>query len=726
MSSGVAVLATASMLFCASAFLISKFQPSERVQLDLHSYAWLGNLHLKLEQPKPEQLKKEEPTLAVVIAPKSEQRSVQAAIPPAPKLKKFTPKKLLAVKPPRRERDELRSTAAVPMQEPAARLVLTEAQRMQQMHLFLRARLVASVRPELGVDPVRVSGMTIQQPAPIVPTQKRITPRKKTQVVRVAKRELPAKSVLREVPPVRVADPVLALAQLSEALKRELAIQPQASPIQEIKLQASSEVPVLPIIAAAPPAVPPLPLIKVEKAEPPVPAKVEVAQVTPDLESIRARLSEVIGKSSEPVVMATQEPLASQGADQLAVSQSQRVVPPAPEYSASSGYSCSALLKEERTLPEPALPKEQRFIEAFEWQNELFTAASEMVTVEGQGSSGTDTPGWQLTRAPGYWATLSRRIVSKVPLISVNSAKMLALTTGAQLEGHAGIVFGKLADGWSVSFSGRSERMILLDEENKPVADGSREGARYFVLMNAAPGAHLLHLTSRCDETGAVGIMVLPGTATYVDLARVQKTSLRGHLFQAGAADARPVKKAAVRVVGGSPRARTVTDGNGGFVIGDVIVVGDYPVFIESEARDQFVHRYERAPARLSDVTLFRFDNAQVDGWIAQLQGGISPESGLILALAPREVMEAQAGSPLFARIESLAAVATLEPETYAISPSGQLQPGVALDAESPRIMGVQVSEGPTLLSVDGQDQRVVWSRMTVTSRGVISVIGPN
>lgn len=364
-------------------------------------------------------------------------------------------------------------------------------------------------------------------------------------------------------------------------------------------------------------------------------------------------------------------------------------------------------------------------VEAFDWQTPVQDGIVKEMTVE-SGSSGTVSKGWQEVEAPDHWATLTRESNQSIPVLSDNAAQILGALSGTSVEHEAGVVFGKLAAGWSVRISGRAEKPVFFDSQDQSITADDLEGERYFAFVNVDPGAHLVYLTNSIGADAAgVGIPVLQGTSTFVDLSSPSHGTVKGRVLDGGDGGADALPDVRVRVLGKAD-AEVVTDSEGRFSIPDVITLGDHPVFMESDAEDGFTHRYQIQPSQLGGVTLYRLDQDAINTFLSQLEGSVSPDSGLILAAVPGLVASQEGNSVLMPDIKSLAGNPTLHPELYTISSNGQLEIGHPLDANSTRLISVQVPEGPALVSAKaGEGRKVVWSELIMSSPGVVSLVGP-
>lgn len=364
-------------------------------------------------------------------------------------------------------------------------------------------------------------------------------------------------------------------------------------------------------------------------------------------------------------------------------------------------------------------------VEAFDWQTPVEDAVIQKMTVESN-STGSNSAGWSEVEAPMHWATITRESGPSIPMISDNSARILGAVSGASVQHEAGMVFGKLAPGWSVRISGRAEKPVFFDSNNQTVSADVLEGQRYFAFINVEPGSHLVYLTRSIgiDEAG-VGIPVLEGASTFVDLTSVSHGDLKGRVLDGGDSGAGALSDVRVRVLGKSG-AEVETDADGRFEIPDVVTVGSYPVFVESDAEEGFTHRYQIMPDRMGAATLYRLDAESINTFLSQLEGSVSPDSGLVLAAVPGLVASQGENAQLAPSIKSLAVNPTLHPELYTVSSSGQLEVGHSLDSVTTRIFSVQVPEGPALMKVRaGRNRNVIWSTLVISSPGVVSIVGP-
>jgi hypothetical protein len=430
--------------------------------------------------------------------------------------------------------------------------------------------------------------------------------------------------------------------------------------------------------------------------------------------------------SSQQIRQAHENTARDTTTDQVAATQS------APE----EIVSATAATQEVSTQPETAVaqatdsaPLQEKSgtreaVEAFDWSTTIHAPNSQVISHEGVVS--LQQSRWERWSAEAHWPSLYWSSIAtplqSVPLISSNTARLLATLAGVPLQEGAGIVFGKVPAGWTVEFSGRAERPLFFAQDRSALPASKTDQNRYFAFINVAPGAHIASLV-RADGAVRAGIAlpVAEGSATHIDLSTVAARDISGRVLDASSKDAAPLSSVNVRVIGQTGKL-TVTDKTGRFSIRDVATIGDHPVYLETMDRTGYTHRYRTTPG--SPNILFRFSDKAVAHWLQQLEGGISAESGLAVAAMPEIVASQEKGS-LFAQTQPLLSNTTLRPETYTLSAEDRLMASAPLEALPPRFVSVQIPEGANISELHNKSKTIAWSEMIFSSPGVINVIGP-
>jgi hypothetical protein len=176
-------------------------------------------------------------------------------------------------------------------------------------------------------------------------------------------------------------------------------------------------------------------------------------------------------------------------------------------------------------------------------------------------------------------------------------------------------------------------------------------------------------------------------------------------------------------LVGQSGPAAT-TDARGFFRIPRAIVYGDHPLFIETDHSSGYAHRYRVMQDALESLILYRFNEARVQGWLSQLEGGVSVQSGLMIGTVPGLAASVEPGSVLVPTVQPLQTEA-LVPEVYTLSPRDHLKVASVLSAEQPRFISVQLPRGPAMAIIEDRNRDVIFSELFFASPGVVNVLGP-
>jgi hypothetical protein len=230
-------------------------------------------------------------------------------------------------------------------------------------------------------------------------------------------------------------------------------------------------------------------------------------------------------------------------------------------------------------------------------------------------------------------------------------------------------------------------------------------------------------LSTPRPERTCFTLPVLNGRATYVDLTAKRNRSFKGRVLDAGSPALKGLANIQIRVVG-YPAAVAVTDKNGQFTLTGIPGYGPYPIYLETTSAQEFKHRYRMGPSHESNLALFRFSGARLELFLRQLEGGVSPESGLVVAAFPKLAAQGEKLS-LIPRLRPVLPGMPLPPETYTVGPDERLDEKAALSRRSSRSLSVQVPEGLNIAQVIKSSKKVLWSELIIASPGVVNVVGP-
>ena len=357
-----------------------------------------------------------------------------------------------------------------------------------------------------------------------------------------------------------------------------------------------------------------------------------------------------------------------------------------------------------------------------------------------------DANRWVRASSPGYWPTLEYRAYQNciedpsAKLVSQAGIHLLARVAGMRVQPSMGLVIAKAAAGWNAQLSGRAERPIVfaikptgrvsLKPEELLVNDGFE---RFYVFLNVAPGAHLLHFQQLTrvgsGQTGAIGIPVVESHLTFVNATDARVVKFNGRVVRGEYRTVEPVAQATLRPWGASENATTQKDG--GFQFSSIATFGNYPTQLDVDFRDGYTHRFQimvQDAQKAKDPTLlFVFGRARVRAWVEQLSGGLSPLTGMVIGAAPALVTKntQDKGDPIYPSISTLEGDSLVKPEMYTLGLRDHLQVQTSLTINSPRYAGFSLPEGIHLIELLTGSKVIQASRMVFSSPGVIEVLAP-
>ena len=433
-------------------------------------------------------------------------------------------------------------------------------------------------------------------------------------------------------------------------------------------------------------------------------------QVAAATESARTELSPRLAQATQGVAQAAERKFAQNEAQAASSLSSQSEVSSLASLdsknSGSSDYSNSRLA-DARVKSKVSI--RVRAVDAFDEGRE---SAARVRTLSYQGSAHRPEAPWVRVETQDAWPVIAQAQAgvraSAVPVLSKNSVLLLARGQGLSVMPSSALVYGKIPSGKRVRLSGRSEEALYW---SRP------DGSRWFMILNAAPGAAVLQM----DSGEAIAVPALEATAVYLDLRDLRTETLAGKVFDGSQAKPTAVAGAWVSLVGQTGK-RVQTDSEGRFRLEGVRRVGQYPLHLEVSQGTEFVHRYE-VPQNTQSLSFFRFPAASIQTWVKQLEGGVSAESGMVLAAFPG--WSKQSGKSRYtATLYPVQVGQGLVPETYSLDSLDRLQPGRPLDQASPRALAVQVPQGLNLLKLVPETSKApAWTQWVYSSPGVVNVI---
>ena len=707
-----------SALFFGAGTVLDRYQAQPGVSIALSDWSWLGSLKVGFEKPAPAipiGISEPAPLVGPVV---TEAKVAEVAVKPVVVAKATHH---TAIKKSAHHEKLLRSIARI-KSETSDRLtvsraeaipapVLSEAERMQNLRVLLRGRFLASV----DTQPVTLVAVA----APVV-TQ---SPIKRAAVKTHHKPKLAIQPRTLALIPVPTA-PIRPAAEL---------IQEQGKLISGLN-QKTIQLPGIPVTISIPKEKPDPgitdSITQVAAAPAPTPPSITTQTATGATVSISIPPSSM---ATTGTLVAQNEATAANGYStqfgyssypHITVAVASQNTPPAQATQPAAVSSQVSHHVVAEVTPQSPTPS---YVEAFEWATPVTPSHVEPISNERGGAPG-EVLGWDLTRAENHWPTLTWKAgvgaTRVVPLVSNNALFFLAnlAQPSVKVQNGAGIVFGKVAAGWNVELSGRAERPVFLTADGRQVAIGDMESDRYFAFLNVEPGSHLIYLMNRLGTAGVVAIPALSGVSTYADVTQPVQRTVTGHVYDSGSSKFAGLSNVQVRVVG-QQNANVTTGASGDFRIANVTVIDHFPLYLETDADIGATHRYRVLAGQEGNLSLYRLRDEQVRELVDQLEGGVSQDSGLIVAATPQIVESEPEG--LFPSVYSLLPTPTLRPETYTMDNSGQLEVNTSLTADAVRFASVQVPDGPALARLENKAQANVWSELVFAQARIVNIVGP-
>lgn len=318
---------------------------------------------------------------------------------------------------------------------------------------------------------------------------------------------------------------------------------------------------------------------------------------------------------------------------------------------------------------------------------------------------------------------------SRIPMLSNASIRILSAISKTNTHIGTGILFGEIPRGLEIQLLGRADSPIYLDGGIKvrdAVSDAT--GLRQFVFLNVQPGQPLMIVKDAQKNTsGALPLVVKAGTATYVKVPEPKVIDLQFRMLDASSSVEKRLSGLTGEIVG-QPAKIGISERTGSLKIPKVVVLGDYPLYIDVlQSEKGYKNRYRVRPENRDPKTglipLFFFNERRVDGWLKQLAGGVSQYSGLIVGVISPNLLTTKKDRTL--RIGTLEKKSTLVPERYVLSITDQLSIKHALTPDDSRFIGVQIPEGAAIPSLIDDKGALLWSEIVYAQPGVINVVGP-
>lgn len=280
-----------------------------------------------------------------------------------------------------------------------------------------------------------------------------------------------------------------------------------------------------------------------------------------------------------------------------------------------------------------------KYFEAFT-QQEIFGVNSTQITLECNPDKAGKC-GWQESESKDSWPTISwintqQNFNPDVELMSFNTIALLSKLAGQKQQSNLGIVFGRIPSDWDIESTAGESTPIILDQSYN-IAHKNNDQERFFVFLNVfADEMKVFYLVDVHKNSRQVAVVcpVLQGKATYLDLTSIyEKTFSVGIIKNSQQISTDDIS---IHVVGQEPFEQIISAKQiSNFQLNNVLVVGPYPIFLETAKKDEYIHRHVTNPEN-SRLSLQEISARTIDNLSNELEGGIPEGVGIIFGEVPK------------------------------------------------------------------------------------------
>ncbi len=333
--------------------------------------------------------------------------------------------------------------------------------------------------------------------------------------------------------------------------------------------------------------------------------------------------------------------------------------------------------------------------------------------------------GWVKVSGTDVLNTLTRHPAANgepTLLLDQNAIAFVAIKSGVHVAKGAGIISGVVPPGYKIEFTGRAEDAQYFD----------LAGKKYFIILNAEPGAGVLELESEKNQNLSTTVFtpVLEDTVTYLDLSEPKRVNIGVQIEKNSPTQASELTGLSVGV-SAQKNLQAITRSNGQAVLKNVNVVKGFPLFIDvsSKFKDQpsYTYRYELNTSHIKADQFKNFivkqeNELSIAKWLKQVHQGLSDQSAMVLGLYDRKKLNGFK-SYYYAQTQSKTAKFGLEPKSFSILVDDKISTEEPLEGDIPRFMSVQVPEGLSQVQLLNEKRQIVEAQLIPVSPRVIHVI---
>lgn len=329
--------------------------------------------------------------------------------------------------------------------------------------------------------------------------------------------------------------------------------------------------------------------------------------------------------------------------------------------------------------------------------------------------------GWTKVETEGYYPLLTYypQVNSKdALLLDQNSVAILSIKLGVKITHGMGMILGTLPSGYKVEFSGRSEEVQYFDHNQK----------KYFIYLNAEPGAGVMELISEKDaqDTATVFTPVLSDVITYLDFAKPVTESIAVKILKSGEKNQEDLAGLNV-AISTQTQIQTKTNASGVAILRNVHMVPGYPVYVDVSSKlngeRSYQYRYQLNERTRKGVFVLRqYSEKLIHHWLKQVNTSLSDQSAMIFGQFNRKRLDGFRKN-YTVKVDSITEKYGMQPINYTLLWDERLSTKDPLEGDRPRYLAVQVPEGLTQANLLNEQNQIVQSTLIPVSPRVINVV---
>lgn len=305
--------------------------------------------------------------------------------------------------------------------------------------------------------------------------------------------------------------------------------------------------------------------------------------------------------------------------------------------------------------------------------------------------------GWSEWRSEGDPAGRMIYLEPKKPEFSITNVDLRNFEVSAgdavrkvQLSNDLGVVIVKFrGDLETKLLNSRSERPQIYSENRELIGNQKLDPNLFYytVLLNVPTGMQSIEIRNT-EGFGSIHLPVLESMTTYIDATDVELRPVRVTVSDSQSSTFLPVFGATVEWIGTAHTS--VTAQNGVAELPKVLRTTGYPNYMDVIDPSSGQRHRVLVDADQMEVSVYAFPTQKIASWLAQIEGGVSATSGVVLGSMDRR----GALQPQKVSFGVLSASSGTEPETYYFDDDQFLSPTLESRKSTATFLGIELSPG--------------------------------